>query len=89
MARIEIYVKDVCGYCMLAKRLLKSKGQEWEEINVSRDMDRMSEMVERSGGRMTAPQIFVDGNLIGGWDQLSALEREGRLDAVLGIGEEA
>ena len=83
MAKIEIYSKDVCPYCTMAKRLLQNKGQEWEEINLSREPERTDEMQQRSGGRMTVPQIFLDGKLIGGYDDLAALESAGELDALL------
>lgn len=85
MTRIEIYTKDYCPYCRFATRLLESKGQTWEEVNVSRQPERMQEMLDRSGGRMTAPEIFIDGQLIGGWDELSALEQAGELDPLLGL----
>ncbi len=83
MPRIEIYTRDHCPYCEMAKRLLQSKGQTWEEINLSREPERTDEMVERSGGRRTVPEIFVDGRLIGGYDDLAALESSGELDRLL------
>jgi glutaredoxin 3 len=82
-AKIEIYTKDVCPYCTMAKRLLENKGQEWEEINLSREPGRVDEMIERSGGRMTVPEIFIDGTLVGGYDDLAALETKGELDPML------
>ena len=83
MPKIEIYTKDFCGYCTMAKQLLESKGQTYEEINVTQNPDRMPEMVERSGGRMTAPEIFIDGQLVGGYQELAALESAGQLDGML------
>ncbi len=83
MAKIEIYSKDTCPYCTMAKRLLDNKGQEWEEINLTKDPGRTDEMIERSGGRMTVPEIFIDGKLIGGFDDLAALESAGELDKLL------
>jgi len=83
MAKIEIYSKDVCPYCTMAKRLLENKGQKWEEINLSREPERTDEMMARSGGRMTVPEIFIDDKLIGGYDALAALESAGELDALL------
>jgi len=83
MAKIEIYSKDTCPYCTMAKRLLENKDQKWEEINLTKDPGRIEEMVERSGGRMTVPEIFIDGKLIGGFDDLAALESAGELDKLL------
>ena len=83
MAKIEIYTKDACPYCTMAKRLLENKGQEWEEINLSREPGRVDEMLERSGGRMTVPQIFIDDRHIGGFDDLLALDQAGELDPLL------
>lgn len=84
MPKIEIYTKTMCPYCKMAKSLLESKDQTWEEINVSENPERMDEMVERTGGRMTAPEIFIDGKLVGGYDDLVALEQSGALDELLG-----
>ncbi|KAA3604297.1 MAG: glutaredoxin 3 [Planctomycetota bacterium] len=83
MARIEMYTKDYCPYCTLAKRLLESKGQQWEEINLSKEPERVEEMLERSQGRQTVPEILINGRLVGGFDELAALERAGELDAWL------
>ena len=83
MAKIEIYSKTTCPYCVMAKRLLESKGQTFEEINLNQSPERTDEMVERSGGRMTVPEIFIDDKLIGGYDDLAALETAGELDALL------
>lgn len=83
MAKIEIYSKDTCPYCTMAKRLLDNKGQEWEEINLTTDPGRTDEMIERSGGRTTVPEVFIDGKLIGGFDDLAALESSGELDKLL------
>ena len=85
MARVEIYTKDWCGYCARAKRLLGDKGVEFEEYDISLGGPKRVEMIDRSGGRSTVPQIFIDGAHIGGSDDLAALERDGKLDALLGI----
>ncbi len=85
MAKIEIYTKTTCPYCTMAKRLLENKGQKWEEINLDQAPERMEEMLERSGGRRSVPEIFIDGQLVGGYDDLAALEGEGKLDALLGL----
>lgn len=83
MAKIEIYSKTTCPYCIMAKRLLESKGQSFEEINLNQSPERTDEMIERSGGKMTVPEIFIDDKLIGGYDDLAALETAGELDALL------
>lgn len=83
MPRVEIYVKTFCGFCFRAKRLLDSKGIEYQEHEVVFGGPERAEMIERSGGRTTVPQIFVDGRHIGGCDELMALESEGKLDALL------
>ncbi len=84
MADIVIYTKPGCGYCHAAKALLDGKGADYEEIVASNDPARKQEMIQRSGGRMTFPQIFIDGNHVGGSDELHALDRKGQLDAMLG-----
>ncbi|HEX9794134.1 MAG TPA: glutaredoxin 3 [Planctomycetota bacterium] len=83
MARVEIYVRGRCPYCVMAKRLLQSKGQEWVEIDLDGQPERIAEMLERSGGRRTVPEIFIDDRHVGGYDDLAALERDGRLDTLL------
>ena len=84
MATIEIYTTPLCPYCWRAKRLLSGKKDAHViEIDLWKEADRRQEMIERAGGRTTVPQIFIDGAAIGGSDELAALEREGRLDALL------
>ncbi|PCH78047.1 MAG: glutaredoxin 3 [Planctomycetota bacterium] len=83
MATIEIYSKTVCPYCSMAKRLFESKGHSFEEINLSEHPERTDEMLKRSGGRMTVPEIFINGKLIGGYDALAELQQKGELDALL------
>ena len=83
MAKIEIYTRTICSSCVYAKRLLAAKGQSWEEINLDQQPARTAEMLERSGGRRSVPEIFIDGRLIGGFDELAALERAGELDSLL------
>ncbi len=83
MPSITMYSRSSCPYCDMAKRLLRSKGQEWTEIDIEAEPDRRAEMIERSG-RRTVPQIFIDDRHVGGFDDLAALEDEGRLDALLG-----
>ena len=81
--RIVVYTQPFCGYCTAAKRLLKEKGAEFLEIDVMGEGGRRAEMVERSGGRRTVPQIFIDDRHVGGYDDLSALDRSGELDRLL------
>ncbi|GIX13100.1 MAG: glutaredoxin 3 [Paracoccaceae bacterium] len=83
MKPVTIYSSAYCGYCHAAKRLLARKGVPFAEIVVDGDPDARAEMVARAGGRRTVPQIFIDGQHVGGCDELHALEREGRLDALL------
>ncbi len=83
MARIEVYSKSWCPYCRRAMALFEHKGQAFEEIDVEREPDRAPEMVERSRGRRSVPQIFIDDVHIGGFDELAALESAGRLDKLL------
>ena len=83
MARVEIYTKFLCPYCARAKRLLQEKGVQFEEYEVSGGGAKKEEMVQRAGGRTTVPQIFIDGQHVGGSDDLAALEREGKLDPLL------
>ena len=83
MAKVEIYTSPFCGYCFRAKRLLDAKGVSFEEFDVMMDQTKREEMVERAGGRSTVPQIFIDGRHIGGCDELHALDKAGKLDALL------
>ena len=78
--RILVYTTPFCGYCAAAKRLLMAKGADFAEIDVMMDSARRQEMVAKSGGRRTVPQIFIDGTHVGGYDELAALEREAKLD---------
>jgi glutaredoxin 3 len=81
--RVILYSQPFCGYCSAAKRLLTEKGAAYTEIDVMFDPARRGEMLERSGGRRTVPQIFIDGRHIGGYDDLSALDKAGELDRLL------
>ncbi len=83
MGKIEIYTTPICPYCVQAKRLLGKKGVSYKEIDVSRDPDLRRTMVKKAGGRMTVPQIFVDGSRIGDCDEIYALEKAGKLDPLL------
>ena len=83
MATIEIYTKTGCPYCARAKALLGQKGVEFQESEISADPDARAEMLGRANGRTTVPQIFIDGEHVGGSDDLAALESSGKLDALL------
>jgi glutaredoxin 3 len=83
MPAIDIYTTRYCPYCVAAKSLLKKKGAAYNEIDVGSDMERREEMVQRSNGRMTVPQIFIGKTHVGGSDDLHALERAGKLDPLL------
>jgi glutaredoxin 3 len=84
MQPVEIYTTPFCGYCHAAKRLLGQKGVAYTEIDVSADPAIRQAMTQRALGRTTVPQIFVGGTHVGGCDDLYALERAGKLDALLG-----
>ena len=83
MANVEIYTKPTCGFCHMAKRLLTSKDVSFAEVNIMMQPKRREEMIQRANGGSTVPQIFIDGAHIGGCDDLMALERAGKLDALL------
>jgi len=78
-----MYTSFFCPFCTRAKSLLKKKGVEFSEIGVDSDPALRQQMTERSGGARTVPQIFIDGNPIGGSDELVALDRSGELDRLL------
>jgi glutaredoxin 3 len=83
MPLIEIYTTRYCPYCYAAKALLRRKGVEFAEIDLGRNWERRDEMIQRANGRMTVPQIFIGSTHVGGSDELHALERAGKLDALL------
>jgi glutaredoxin 3 len=83
MKSVEIYTSPLCGYCHAAKRLLKQKNVQFVEMNVAMNPSRRQEMLGRAHGRHTVPQIFVGDTHVGGYDELSALDRAGKLDALL------
>ena len=83
MAEVTIYTKPYCPYCIRAVSLLEKKGVEFQEIEAAFDPEKRQEMVQRANGRATFPQIFINGDHIGGSDDLHALDREGKLDALL------
>jgi glutaredoxin 3 len=83
MSQIEIYTTPYCPYCIAAKELLTSKGVAFTEIDVSRDAKLRSEMTKRANGGYTVPQVFVGKTHVGGYDDLYALDGEGKLDPLL------
>lgn len=84
MARVEIYTWRACPFCIRAKQLFDRKGVSYEEHAIDGDAAARRAMVERgSDGRSSVPQIFIDDQHVGGCDDLHALERQGRLDALL------
>ena len=85
MTEIVMYTKTICPYCDRAKALLASKGVSWREINLDEHPERRQEMIRLSDGRRTVPQIFVNGKGLGGSDDIHALDREGKLDDLLGL----
>jgi glutaredoxin 3 len=80
---VEIYTKTFCHYCWRAKLLLESKGVAYKEIGVDFGGEQRQTMIERAGGRTTVPQIFIGEHHVGGCDDLVALERDGKLDALI------
>ena len=83
MARVQVYSTTYCPFCTRAKALLKQKGVAFEEIDVTDDDDLRERMVELSGGRRTVPEIFINGKIVGGYDELRTLEVRGELDRLL------
>ncbi len=83
MQKVVMYTTPICPYCVRAKRLLNQKHVTFEEIDVARDPELRSAMIRRAGGMMTVPQIFVGETHVGGSDELYALEKAGKLDALL------
>lgn len=83
MPRVVIYTTNYCPYCFGAKALLRSKNVEFEEVDVTNDLERWEEM-QRLSGRRTVPQIMIDGHPIGGFDDARRLDAAGELDRLLG-----
>ncbi len=83
MKPVEIYTSPLCGFCHAAKRLLNSKGVAFSEVDVWAQPERKAEMIQRANGGRTVPQIFIGDMHVGGSDDLHALERQGKLDALL------
>ncbi len=85
MSKVLIYTGPSCPYCVAAKTLLKNKKVSFEEINLGEQPDKMNEMLQKSGGRRTVPQIFIGETHVGGSDELHALEKAGKLNSLLNI----
>ena len=83
MPQILVYSGPGCPYCVRAKALLQKKGAAFQEIDVRAEPARLAEMMEKSGGRKTIPQIFIGDRHIGGCDDLHALDAAGKLDGLL------
>ena len=86
MKDVTIYTRKWCGFCTAAKRLLESKDATYHEHDGTYDPDVRQEMIQKSGGRTTFPQIFIGSTHVGGCDELMALEQQGKLDAMLAEG---
>ena len=86
MADIQIYTQPWCPFCERAVQILAAKGVEFREIDAPSGSQARVDATERSGGRTSTPQIFIDGQPIGGCDDLMALNRAGELDGLLGLG---
>lgn len=84
MTDIEIYSTAVCPYCTAAKNLLKARGLAWRELRIDADPTARAAMLSRVPGARTVPQIFINGTHVGGFDELAAADRSGRLDELLG-----
>ncbi|MBB5985833.1 glutaredoxin 3 [Sphingobium lignivorans] len=85
MHQVEIYTRAFCGYCARALALLRDKGVAFEEYDITMGGPGRAEMIQRANGRATVPQIFIDGQHVGGCDDLMALEASGKLDERLGL----
>ena len=83
MKNVTVYMGPMCGYCDAAKRLLNKKNIPYKEINVALEEDKMEEMIKKSNGKRTIPQIFIENYYVGGYDELRALEIKGELDDLL------
>lgn len=84
-ARVEVYATQTCPYCHAARGLLAKKGVEYELIDVGARPELRAAMTQRAGGRTSVPQIFIDGQHVGGSDDIHALDRAGKLDPMLGL----
>ncbi len=83
MKKITVYMGPMCSYCDAAKRLLNKKNIPFKEINIALEEGKMEEMLKKSNGMKTIPQIFIENSHIGGYDELRALENKGELDKLI------
>jgi len=83
MSGITLYTTGLCGYCVAAKNLLKNRGAAWTEVRIDQDPVARDEMLRRSGGRTSVPQIFIGNRHVGGYEELVALDRAGELAPLL------
>jgi glutaredoxin 3 len=84
MTEFEIYTTAICPYCVAAKNFLKNRGCGYREIRIDREPGKLEEMLTRSAGRRSVPQVFFNGTHVGGYDDLVAAERSGRLQTLIG-----
>ena len=85
MKKIDIYTSSTCPYCVRAKNLFKNKGVSYREVIIDGNPELIAESVQRSDGMRTVPQIFIENHHVGGYDELSALDKSGRLNSLLGL----
>ena len=83
MKNITVYIGPMCSYCDAAKRLLNKKNIPYKEINIALEEGKMEEMLKKSNGMKTIPQIFIEDHHIGGYDELRTLENKGELDKLI------
>lgn len=83
MKKVTVYTTNYCPYCKSAKQLLKNKGVAFEEVDMTDDQELRMQIMEKSGGRRTVPQIFIGDQPIGGFDDVNALDKAGTLDEML------
>ncbi|TRL35839.1 glutaredoxin 3 [Rhizobium straminoryzae] len=83
MAEVVIYTRQMCGYCARAKALLTAKGVTFTEHDATFSQQLRQEMIDKANGRTTFPQIFINGEHVGGCDDIHALDRDGKLDPLL------
>lgn len=84
--KVEMYTTAICPYCVAAKNLLRSKGLDYHELRVDTDADQRATMMQRSGGKRSVPQIFVNNVYVGGFDDLVAADRSGKLAEIIAAG---
>ena len=85
MKKVIIYSTLICPYCIKAKQLLESKSVDYQEVRIDKHPELVSEVIEKSSGQKTVPQIFIGDYHVGGCDDLYALDKDGRLDSLIGI----